>query len=119
MDEHKPPFQNPFTPPSALDEPLVRSGPKPIHPLLIVVLVLASMGVGGCVFFCSCLGAVMFSYPNSAAWILWLCGAAALAAAVGTFYGIVKLIRRSQRKSALYANRAAASNIADTESNED
>ncbi len=119
MDEHKPPPQNPFRSPSGIEEPFVPARPKPIHPLLIIVLVLASLSVGGCVFFCSCVGAIMFSYPSSVAWILWLCGAVALAAATGTFYGVMKLIRRSQRKAALYAGTTTTSAHVDTESQED
>lgn len=92
MDDTNPSSQNPFTPPKSEDTPPVHAG-RPVHPLLVIAVFLLSLGVGGCVFFCSCLG-VVIALPRAGPGILWLCVGLALAATVATFFGGRRLLRR-------------------------
>ncbi|MCA9215251.1 MAG: hypothetical protein KDB27_19420 [Planctomycetales bacterium] len=82
--------QNPFEPPSSETGKSVK--PRSIHPALLVGILLLSIFLGGCAFFCTCLGLVLVS-PSSD-WILYASGIAGIAAIIGSYWGIVKLLKR-------------------------
>ena len=104
MDDQQSPNNNPFAAPeSNIGRSPTRLCPNRIHPLLFIPIFLVSIFIGGCTFFCTCLGAI-FIDSSAGEWVLWLCLALAVAAMIGSFCGIIALMRRSRRRAALLAN---------------
>ncbi|MFC1759691.1 hypothetical protein ACFL2H_13140 [Planctomycetota bacterium] len=107
MDDPQSPEENPDENPFSAPEgdtglPPIREISDRIHPLLLVPVVLASIIVGFCTFFCTCLGAI-FIDSGAGVWVLWVCFILALAATIGVYQGIIILIRRRRRRDAMLA----------------
>ncbi len=104
MDDQKSPKTNPFAAPeSNIGLSPKRVNPQRIHPFLFIPVLLASVFIGGCTFFCTCLGAI-FIDSSAGEWVLWLCLGMAVVAMIGSFWGIVAFMRRSRRRAATLAS---------------
>lgn len=73
------------------------TSPRRIHPAMIILLMLASIVVGGLTFFCTCLGVITSDFGSNDA-ALWLCILAALFATVGFFWFTVHMLRKPRRQ---------------------
>lgn len=113
-DSIRPP-ENPFSSPQVNDQ--LRTSPdarRQVHPLMIFALLLASVVVGGCTFFCTCLGVVLLNLDG---WFLGICAMAAILATIGTFVLAMKRARRSRSgPRAVKFDQASAADAVESDS---
>ena len=96
MNNSHMPSENPFESSQVVGTPQsLPNTPRRVHPLMIVVLVLISIVIGGCTFFCTCLGAFMLTDVGD--WLLVVCGLLSVLATIGFFRLVFNRLRRPRK----------------------